>query len=121
MKKLYYKLVRDNVPDIINREGKSCETTHVRPDHAIEELVGVLKDTAQGVESESKFGNKRSVLKEIADTIIVCRYLARYLCCEDDELDDLIDSRLDEAGGYDDLVRLISVEEPDIQDGDGNE
>lgn len=123
MKRLYYKLVRDNIPDILDKQMLHYQFINVHPEDALEELVKKLGEEADEVAHESKFGSKDKLLTEVVDVMTVCRYIARYLGCAEEDLEDRYNERFDERGGYDNLLRLIYVVEPDppVKDGDGNE
>lgn len=64
MKKVYNKLVRDKIPEIIKQNGDSCVTHKLRVREFKTELLNKLVEESKEVSSAK---NKDELIKELAD------------------------------------------------------
>lgn len=106
--KIYNKLVRDNIPEIIKKEGKKCKY-HIANS---EEHIKLLKDKLQEEVNELlKAKTREEVLEEVADVIEVIEEIAHQ---KNWTSNDVCIKRLNKyfkKGGFNKFIVLESVEE----------
>lgn len=73
MERVYNKLVRDNIPNIIRNKGEKCVTRVLMEEEFRNELEKKLKEEYEEVLEAS--GKDR--IEELADMLEVIRYLAK--------------------------------------------
>jgi predicted house-cleaning noncanonical NTP pyrophosphatase (MazG superfamily) len=100
----YNKLVRDNIPDMIDLDGKLCETHVVKGT----ELYDMLKMKLDEEIAEFK---KENSLEELADIMEVTYALAKVLGYTEDNLVTARKAKRREKGGFDAGIVLDSVDE----------
>ena len=104
MAKVYNKLVRDKIPEIIRSCGKTCVTATVSDENYLRLLDQKLEEElAEYQESKS--------LEELADLIevIAATVVARGYSWE--ELMRLRDEKRAERGGFEDRILLLDVKD----------
>lgn len=100
--KVYDKLVRDNIPEIIEGSGKKCDVEVVSDDVALDYLYMKLKE-----ETKELLEDKN--LEEIADVMEVLFAIAsKYGYSEEDVLSKRNEKKND-RGGFDDNLVLKNV------------
>ena len=108
MKKIYNKLVRDNIPEIIKKNG-GIPTTRILDDKEYKkELENKLLEEYKEVLGTD---NKTDRLEELADMLELISALAKV---EDSSLEDVIEIakiKANKRGGFDKKIYLESVEE----------
>lgn len=100
--KLYNKLVRDKIPEIIKVDGRECETLVVTE----EEKYKLLEDKLQ--EEVNEFLEDKN-LEELADVMEVLFGLANSLGYSEEELLKARDKKREERGGFKKGIVLKSV------------
>ena len=102
MKKLYNKLVRDRIPDIITASGKSCNTAILDADDYVRMLDEKLnEEVAEYQESKS--------MEELADILEVIDALAAARGHSLDEVMQIKARKAEERGGFKNRVLLKAV------------
>ena len=100
--KVYDKLVRDKIPDVINASGKECEF-EIAPK---EERYALLENKLQ--EEVGEFLEDKNI-EELADVMEVLFGLADALGYGEEELMMARDKKREERGGFKDGIVLKSV------------
>ncbi|ABR34961.1 nucleoside triphosphate pyrophosphohydrolase [Clostridium beijerinckii] len=100
--KVYNKLVRDKIPEIIKVDGRECETLVVTE----EEKYKLLEDKLQ--EEVNEFLEDKN-LEELADVMEVLFGLANSLGYSEEELLKARDKKREERGGFKKGIVLKSV------------
>lgn len=68
MKKIKYdKLIRDKIPEIIEKSGKKCVFEVMDDETYMDKLSAKLKEELAEVETELKNNNDEAAIKELAD------------------------------------------------------
>ena len=104
MSKVYNKLVRDKIPEIIRSSGKTCVTATVSD----EEYLHLLDKKLE--EELSEYQASKS-LEELADLIEVIAATALARGCTWEELMQIRDKKRTERGGFDNRILLLNVQE----------
>lgn len=100
----YHKLVRDRIPEIIEKSGKTCVTRTLTE----EEYLAMLD--AKLDEELAEFHEEPSI-EELADLLEVMR---AYVCARGwtvDELERVRRRKASERGGFAARIELVEVEE----------
>lgn len=63
----YDKLIRDKIPEIIEKSGKKCVVEVMDDETYIDKLSAKLKEELAEVETELKNNNDEAAIKELAD------------------------------------------------------
>lgn len=103
-KKIYNKLVRDKIPDIIKASGKICEI--IIADE--KEKYSLLEDKLK--EEVNEYLEDKN-LEELADIMEVLFGLAEALGYSEEDLLKARNKKLNERGGFKDGIILKSVSE----------
>lgn len=91
--KTYNKLVRDKIPEIIQADGKSCDTlTATKAEH-----YKLLKDK---LAEETKEFLEDEILEELADVMEVLFALAESLGYKEEDLISKREDKKNERGGF---------------------
>jgi len=104
--KIYNKLVRDKIPQIIEDSGKVC--TVEKLDTA--EYVDALKTKMQEELEEFLEASEEHQLEELADLVEVIHSFVRNKGITINELEKIRQRKHDARGGFDKKIMLISVE-----------
>ena len=103
MKKVYNKLVRDKIPDIICASGKTCCTAILSDEDYLRMLdLKLNEELAEYQESKS--------LEELADLIEVIAATARARGYAWEELLAVRDQKRTERGGFEEKILLLDVQ-----------
>jgi predicted house-cleaning noncanonical NTP pyrophosphatase (MazG superfamily) len=98
MKKVYKKLVRDKIPEIIQAKGEKCEVRFLNDyEYKIEVLKKLSEEVAEVLQAE----NNEELIKEIGDVQEVLRGLAAAYNLDIAEIDRVREQRRKERGGFD--------------------
>lgn len=101
--KVYNKLVRDKIPQVIEEDGRKCETSIVSK----EQLLPLLEDKLK--EEVNEFMQDRN-LEELADIMEVVFGLAENLGYSEEELLKKREEKKEARGGFKEGVFLKTVE-----------
>lgn len=100
----YHKLVRDKIPEIIERSGKTSVTSVLSEAEYIEMLDKKLnEELAEYQESKS--------LEELADLLEVIRAVAVARGSSMDEIENIRKNKSDARGGFEKRLLLSEVQE----------
>jgi len=100
--KIYNKLVRDKIPQIIEADGKKCEIRIAGK----EELFQLLE--AKLLEEAAEF-NEAKNLEELADLMEVIFGLAKALGYSEEEIMKIRESKKEVRGGFEKAIILLKV------------
>lgn len=102
--KVYYKLVRDHIPEIIESDGKICTFETLSDENYISLLDQKLnEELAEYQESKS--------LEELADLLEVIRAVVKARGWTMEELERVRASKAIERGGFEEKILLREVRE----------
>ena len=101
--KVYNKLVRDKIPDIIEADGKSCKTRILSD----EEYIAALEEKLNEEVAEYQADNN---LEEMADVLEVLQAICIARGYSLEELEALRAKKANERGGFADKIFLEYVE-----------
>lgn len=103
MKKIYNKLIRDKIPEIIEDDGGSCKTRVLKEDEYLTELDKKLsEELAEYLESGS--------LEELADLTEVIRAVTVARGYSTEELEKVRAEKAAQRGGFEKKLLLLEVE-----------
>ena len=102
--RVYNKLVRDNIPDIIRKNGEIPHTSILDDEKYLQELkTKLIEETNEFIESEE--------LMELADILEVVEYLAKAKSSNLDEILKLKEQKEIKNGAFEKKIFLEYVEE----------
>lgn len=101
---LYYKLVRDKIPEIIERSGKKA-STYILSDKEYEIYL------ERKLDEEVKEYHDSKDVEELADILEVVFALAKIKGCDYSDLLKLQTQKATDRGGFSKKILLISVTE----------
>ncbi len=101
-KKIYNKLVRDNIPDIIESSNKKCEIEIVDG----EELIKLLNEKLQEEVDEYIVSND---IEELADIMEVIHSILHNKGVTIEELETIRLKKKEERGGFSKGIKLLKV------------
>lgn len=103
MKKIYNKLIRDKIPEIIEADGGSCKTRVLKEDEYLTELDKKLsEELSEYLESGS--------IEELADLYEVIRSVAVARGYSTEELEKVRAEKAAQRGGFEKKLLLLEVE-----------
>ncbi|MFV2050455.1 nucleoside triphosphate pyrophosphohydrolase [Metabacillus litoralis] len=105
---VYNKLVRDRIPEIIEKTGKAYKTSIL----SHEEYIKKLQE--KGFEELQEFvdaNDKASSLEELADLLEVVHALVEYHGSSIGEVEQIRAKKAEERGGFKEKIYLIEVED----------
>jgi predicted house-cleaning noncanonical NTP pyrophosphatase (MazG superfamily) len=100
--KIYNKLVRDKIPNIIEADGKKCETRIAAKEELIELLEAKLREEA------AEFSEAKN-LEELADLMEVVFGMAKVLGYSEEDLLKMRRRKKEERGGFEEAIILLKV------------
>ena len=101
--KLYNKLVRDKIPEIIEADGKECKTSILSNDEYIAALEAKLNEEVAEYQADKN-------LEEMADVLEVLQAICIARGYSLEELEALRAKKADERGGFAAKIFLEYVE-----------
>lgn len=104
MEKIYNKLVRNKIPEIIRASGKRCVVATVSD----EDYLRLLD---QKLEEELAEYQDSKAIEELADLIEVIAATAVARGCSWEELMQIRDRKRSERGGFEDKILLLNVQD----------
>ena len=102
MEKIYDKLVRDKIPEIIMNSGKACSTEVLDDERYIELLDQKL------FEEMLEYHQDKSI-EELADIVEVIYAIVKFRGLSVEEFEKIRVSKADERGGFEQKILLKSV------------
>lgn len=100
----YNKLVRDRIPEIIERDGKSCSTRMLEEDEYLQMIDAKLDEELAEYHRDQN-------LEELADLLEVVYAAAKARGYSVEELESLRYQKAEKRGGFEQRILLESVEE----------
>lgn len=104
----YNKLIRDRIPEIIEKSGKSHEIMELDHDAFLTELKKKLVEESKEVVSSE---TKEEMINELADVCEIVEKLKDVYGISQKELDEKKEFKRQTNGGFDKQLFLISVTE----------
>lgn len=105
---VYNKLVRDKIPDIIEKAGKKYQTRIL----SNEEYIKALQEKGfEELEEYVEAKDTASSLEELADVLEIIHSLAEYHGSSLNEIEELRKRKVDQRGGFKEKNYLLEVED----------
>ncbi|MEI5908048.1 nucleoside triphosphate pyrophosphohydrolase [Bacillus spongiae] len=104
---IYNKLVRDKIPEIIEKSGKSYKKVILSQEDYVKELK---KKSMEELQEYLEASTNESSLEELADLLEVVHALADTHGATIDRVEELRKQKAEERGGFQEKVFLIEVE-----------
>lgn len=95
-----YKLVRDNIPAILEKEGKTFETTTLEIEEYAEQLIDVLDEEMTAFKQAFECEDDELAVKKIADTIEVLYAILDLIGVEEKSFEKIRLAKKQKYGGY---------------------
>ncbi|MDD4901428.1 MAG: nucleoside triphosphate pyrophosphohydrolase [Patescibacteria group bacterium] len=110
MEKIYHKLVRDKIPEIIKADGAGKPQVRILDDREfiIELLKKLLEEARELIEAKD---DKHELVKEIGDVYEVIDAVMEYYKIDKGQVSKLQDERRNQRGGFKKKIFLESVNE----------
>jgi predicted house-cleaning noncanonical NTP pyrophosphatase (MazG superfamily) len=105
---IYNKLVRDHIPEIIERTGKEFSTKILSNDEYITEL---RKKAYEELEEYINTDNKEDAVEELADLLEIVHALAESHGSSMEEVENMRMQKAAKRGGFKEKIYLIEVED----------
>lgn len=105
---VYNKLVRDRIPEVIEKTGKKFSTKILTNDEYITEL---RKKTYEEVEEYMNTNNKEDAVEELADLLEIVHALAESHGSSIEEVEEVRKNKAVKRGGFKEKIFLIEVED----------
>ena len=102
MKKVYNKLVRDKIPEIISSDGKDCKTEILNDTVYIEMLDKKLNEELEEYQSDKN-------IEELADLLEVIYSVTKARGYTIDQLENIRRKKAEEKGSFDKKILLKEV------------
>lgn len=106
--KIYNKLVRDRIPEIIEKDNRVAKTKVLDDVGYRQELL--KKIVEESIEVKEAYGNKEDLVKEIGDLLEVIDSTLKAFNLSMEEVIKLKEKRRIERGGFEKRIFLESVE-----------
>ena len=100
----YNKLVRDKIPEIIEKDGKTCRTAILSDEEYLSMLNSKLDEELMEYHSDDN-------LEELADLMEVIYAIAKAKGYSENDLDEIRKAKALKRGAFDNKILLIEVSE----------
>jgi predicted house-cleaning noncanonical NTP pyrophosphatase (MazG superfamily) len=101
MKRIYNKLVRDRIPEIMQMEGfSSIECKTMDKSEFAKALALKVVEESKEIAEEARNGNRNGVLNEIVDVLEVIESLKNLFMISDEEIEKASEDKLVKKGGF---------------------
>ncbi|WP_026691892.1 nucleoside triphosphate pyrophosphohydrolase [Peribacillus kribbensis] len=104
----YNKLVRDLIPNIIEKSGKNHKTRILSDDEYIKELK---KKSFEELEEYMNAANNEEAIEELADVLELIHALAEVHCVPFEKVEEVRKQKAAKRGGFREKIFLIEVED----------
>ena len=108
MKKLHNKLIRDKIPEIIEKTGKKYEVGTLDNEEYKKELLKKIVGEAKEVLDTN--GDKKEIIKELGDVLEVIDHLITVFDLDKTEIEKVKQERKESRGGFDKKLFLEYTE-----------
>jgi predicted house-cleaning noncanonical NTP pyrophosphatase (MazG superfamily) len=105
---IYNKLVRDRIPEIIEKAGKKFSTRILTDDEYIKELK---KKSFEELEEYANTQNDEDAIEELADVLEIIHALAEYHGASFEKVEEVRKQKAEKRGGFKEKIFLIEVED----------
>lgn len=104
----YNKLIRDKIPEVIEKTGKKFTTKILSNEEYLQELQAKgFEELKEYVEAK----DKESLLEELADVLEVVYALVEYHGTSINEIEDIRKRKANARGGFKEKIYLLEVED----------
>lgn len=107
-KKIYNKLIRDKIPEIIEKDGYSYKTRTLKQKEYKQELLKKLVEEAN--ETLETNGDKKELVKELGDVQEVINHIVKIFDIDKKEIEKIRKKRKKSRGGFDKKIFLEYTE-----------
>lgn len=114
MEKIFNKLVRDKIPEIIQQDGKIAVTRILNDNEYKIELMKKLLEECNEVLNSS---DSSSLIEELADVLEVIRSIALNENCSFSELLEIAKEKENDRGGFNKRIYLIKTITKEVENG----
>ncbi|MBG9549645.1 phosphoribosyl-ATP pyrophosphohydrolase [Cytobacillus firmus] len=104
----YNKLVRDQIPEIIEKTGKKFSTRILDDNEYIKELK---KKSFEELQEYVETNNNEDAIEELADVLEIIHALAEYHGASIEEVEEIRTQKAEKRGGFKEKIFLIEVED----------
>lgn len=104
----YNKLVRDRIPEIIEKTGKKYSTRILYDNEYIKELK---KKSFEELQEYVETNNNEDAIEELADVLEIIHALAEYHGASIEEVEEIRKQKAEKRGGFKEKIFLIEVED----------
>ncbi len=108
MKEIYNKLIRDRIPEIIEKNGSKSKVRVLDDEKYKEELLKKIIEEAKEV-LETK-GDRKELTKEVGDVLEIIDYLVKVFGLDSEEIEKMRKERKESKGGFDKKLFLEYTE-----------
>jgi len=105
---IHNKLVRDRIPEIIEKTGKNFSTKILAHDEYIQELK---KKSNEELDEYMNAGNDEDALEELADLLEIIHALSECHGATFDRLEEIRKEKAEKRGGFKERIYLLEVED----------
>ncbi|MDQ3018369.1 MAG: nucleoside triphosphate pyrophosphohydrolase [bacterium] len=107
--KIYNKLVRDKIPEIIAADGVECKTKILETKEYREVLLAKVVEEALEIQ-ESK-GDIKELVEEVGDVLEVIDAIVKEFALDETAIQAVREERREKRGGFDKKILLESTNE----------
>lgn len=104
----YNKLVRDKIPEIIEKSGKKFTTSILNEEQYITELK---KKSFEELEEYMNTTTNKDALEELADVLEIIHALAECHGSSIEEVENVRERKAKDRGGFEERIYLVDVED----------
>ncbi|OHX50684.1 nucleoside triphosphate pyrophosphohydrolase [Cytobacillus oceanisediminis] len=104
----YNKLVRDRIPEVIEKTGKKFSTRILDDNDYIKELK---KKSFEELQEYVETNNNEDAIEELADVLEIIHALAEYHGASIEEVEEVRKQKAEKRGGFKEKIFLIEVED----------
>lgn len=105
----YNKLIRDNIPEIIESSNKECEVVVLNDEEYILKLKEKMIEEAQEVNN----ANKDEIIGELADVLEIIEAIEKYYNIDHSTVEKKKESKAIKNGKFDKRLLLVETREDD--------
>ncbi|MFT8320477.1 MAG: nucleoside triphosphate pyrophosphohydrolase [Bacillus sp. (in: firmicutes)] len=105
---VHNKLVRDKIPEIIEKTGKNFKTRILSDEEYIKELK---EKSFEELREYMEAADRDNALEELADVLEIVNAFAVYHQSSMEEIEQIRKKKSEERGGFKEKVYLIAVED----------
>ncbi|MEK5068221.1 nucleoside triphosphate pyrophosphohydrolase [Sporosarcina sp. FSL K6-1508] len=107
---IYNKLVRDRIPEIIEKSGQTCNTRLLDED---EYIIEINKKMYEEMEEYEAAETTDDAIEELADLLELIHAALSHYGASFEDLEKVRVEKAEKRGGFDDQIYLMNVEEDD--------